>query len=68
MWALLGYGRAAVRLARSPRQQQEAVECCLASPRIEDAEAGLQLARTTGADASATAPEARRLASRPGCC
>ncbi|WFE97525.1 Hsp70 family protein [Micromonospora sp. WMMD987] len=49
----LGHGRAAVGLARSPRQQQEAMECCLTSPRIEDAEAGLGLARTTGADARA---------------
>ena len=49
VWSFLGHGKAAVRLARSPRQEQEALECCLASGRIEDAEAGFQLARTSGA-------------------
>lgn len=41
----LGRGAEAVRLADTSAREQQALECCLASSAIADAEAGLELAR-----------------------
>ncbi|WUI04251.1 Hsp70 family protein [Spirillospora sp. NBC_00431] len=46
--AFLGHGARAVRLARTPAERQEALRCCLASSRIEDVQAGIELARAEG--------------------
>jgi tetratricopeptide (TPR) repeat protein len=57
----LGRGTDAVGLADTPARQQQALACCLRSPRVEDVRAGLGLARRLG-DAGA----ARRLQERAG--
>jgi len=41
----LGLGADAVRLADSPAQERKALDCCLRSALLADAEAGLELAR-----------------------
>ncbi|WUH91064.1 Hsp70 family protein [Streptomyces sp. NBC_00433] len=57
----LGRGGDAVRLADSPARRRQALECCTASPRPDDALAGLGLA-----DAEGLAAEGRVLAERAG--
>lgn len=47
----LGRGADAVRLADTEVRKREALECCAASPRLDDVRAGLALARTPGAGA-----------------
>lgn len=42
---LLGHGADTVRLAQQPAQKRMALECCLSARRVEDAQAGLALAR-----------------------
>ncbi|MBC6461160.1 Hsp70 family protein [Actinomadura sp. HBU206391] len=48
----LGHGVEAVRLADTPDRRTKALECCAASPRPADAEAGLQLAAALGDEAA----------------
>ncbi|EIV92596.1 molecular chaperone [Frankia sp. QA3] len=47
----LGRGADAVRLADSAARVQTALDCCLRSPRVDDAVAGLALAERSGAQA-----------------
>lgn len=46
----LGHGAAAVRLAGTPAQVRQALDCCLHGTKIDDVTAGLTLARTRADD------------------
>ena len=58
----LGHGAQAVSAADTKSLQRRAVQCCLSSPRLEDVNAGLDLARHTLRDQAAV----RRLAAHAG--
>ena len=62
VWCFRGHGAEAARRADTEARQRQAVQCCLTSPRLEDVEAGLKLAREHLQDMSA----ARSLAERAG--
>jgi molecular chaperone DnaK len=61
VYAFLGRGADAVRLADTPARQQEALDVCARSARWRDVEAGLELARRL-----ADAPATRRVEERAG--
>jgi molecular chaperone DnaK len=59
---LLGHGVQAVRSANTRSRKDRAVQCCLSSPRLDDVEAGLELARHSLKDQTAV----RRLGEHAG--